>query len=93
MPYLRAASVHFNELDLRDGHEIGIQESEVPRTLLRIGDLLIVEGNGSIEQIGRAAVWDGSIDSCLHQNHIIKVRFVPSDISRCVLFWLLSTEG
>lgn len=33
-----------------------------------------VEGNGSPRQIGRAAVWDGSIDDCLHQNQPIRVR-------------------
>lgn len=33
-----------------------------------------VEGNGSPRQIGRAAVWDGSIDDCLHQNQLIRVR-------------------
>ena len=41
---------------------------------LQRGDLLVVEGNGSVDQIGRAAMWDGSIDDCVHQNHLIRVR-------------------
>ncbi len=93
LPYLRVANVYFNRLELSDVQDIGIQESELARTLLKKGDLLVVEGNGSIEQIGRVAVWDGSIEPCVHQNHIIKVRFSPTDISRYILFWLLSTEG
>lgn len=93
LSYLRVANVYSNELDLSDVQEIGIQESELVRVKLEKGDLLVVEGNGSIEQIGRAAVWDGSIEPCVHQNHIIKVRFAPTEISRYVLFWLLSTEG
>ena len=40
----------------------------------------MVEGNGSAAQIGRAALWDGSIDDCVHQNHLIRVR--PLD---CIL--------
>jgi type I restriction enzyme S subunit len=60
---------------------------------LESGDLLVVEGNGSIEQIGRVALWDGSIEDCLHQNHIIKVRFAPVGIGQWVLTWLLSPRG
>lgn len=52
-------------------------DGELERFELRTGDLLVVEGNGSPDQIGRAAVWDGSIPHCVHQNHLIRVR--PSD--------------
>lgn len=45
---------------------------------LRAGDLLVVEGNGSASQIGRAAIWDGTIEDCVHQNHLIRVR--PLDV-------------
>src|SRR5690606_15023374 len=31
-------------------------------------------GNGSVDQIGRAAMWDDSIPNCVHQNHLIRVR-------------------
>src|SRR5690606_3191041 len=27
-----------------------------------------------IQQIGRSCVWDGSIEDCVHQNHLIRVR-------------------
>lgn len=37
--------------------------------------MLIVEGNGSITQIGRSAIWRGELENCVHQNHIIRVRF------------------
>ena len=32
-----------------------------------------MEGNGSEEQIGRVAIWNGEIERCLHQT-IIKAR-------------------
>jgi type I restriction enzyme, S subunit len=40
-----------------------------------------------------AALWDGSIAQCLHQNHLIKVRFSPIEISSYALLWLLSERG
>ncbi len=93
LPYLRVANVYANELALDDVSEIGVEENEIERALLKKGDLLVVEGNGSADQIGRVAIWDGSISPCLHQNHIIKVRFVPPEIAEFALCWLLSKDG
>jgi len=93
MPYLRVANVYANELRLDDISEIGVEEKEINRALLQDGDLLVVEGNGSADQIGRVAIWDDSISPCLHQNHIIKVRFEPKEVAEYVLYWLLSESG
>lgn len=93
MPYLRVANVYANELRLDQVSDIGVQQSEVARALLKKGDLLVVEGNGSLDQIGRVAVWNGAVDPCLHQNHIIKIRFSSAVISRFPLYWLLSAAG
>ncbi|WP_437940611.1 hypothetical protein [Sorangium sp. So ce341] len=93
LPYLRVANVYANELRLDDVAEIGVDESEIQRALLARGDLLVVEGNGSPDQIGRVATWDGSVARCLHQNHLIKVRFEPVSLSSWAMFWLLSPEG
>lgn len=93
LPYLRVANVYANELRLDQLDNIGVNEAEIDRVLLRTGDLLVVEGNGSIEQIGRVALWDGSIEPCVHQNHIIKVRFDPVVLASWVLTWLLSPGG
>ena len=73
-PFLRVANVAAGGLDLSDVHEIELFEGELDRLRLEQGDLLVVEGNGSASQIGRAAVWDGSIKDCVHQNHLIRVR-------------------
>lgn len=93
VPYLRVANVQKGRLDLTDVANIGIRPEELPRVLLKPGDLLIVEGNGSLDQIGRCAVWTGDIEDCAHQNHIIKVRFGQDDLSRWVLHWLTSAGG
>ena len=93
VPYLRVANVHANELLLDDISYIGIKESEKPRTLLQENDLLIVEGNGSIEHIGRVALWTGEIHPCYHQNHLIKARIFEMVEPKYILYFLLSATG
>ena len=93
MPYLRVANVYYNELDLSEIKYIGVTENEVERTLLRNDDLLFVEGNGSKEQIGRVAIWDGRVENCLHQNHLIKGRPVSGMLPQYALYYLISRYG
>lgn len=73
-PFLRVANVTSSGLDLADVHRVELFGDELTRLRLEPGDLLVVEGNGSASQIGRAARWDGSIEDCVHQNHLIRVR-------------------
>lgn len=74
VPFLRVANVGRGTLDLDDVHLIEVFDGELARYGLRAGDLLVVEGNGSADQIGRAALWPGAIEPCVHQNHLIRVR-------------------
>ena len=76
-PFLRVANVGRGQLNLTEVHEIELFEGEIDRFRLKQGDLLVVEGNGSVKQIGRASLWGGEIDDCVHQNHLIRVR--PGD--------------
>lgn len=93
LPYLRVANVYANELRLDEIEEIGVEDNELEKLLVQKGDLLIVEGNGSPDQIGRLAIWDGSISPCVHQNHLIKVRLPVECLPKWVVSWLLSPEG
>ncbi|MPZ20583.1 MAG: restriction endonuclease subunit S [Luteitalea sp.] len=72
-PYLRVANVQHGRLDLTDVKSIDVPASEVTRTTLRPGDVLMTEG-GDIDKLGRGCVWRGEIPGCLHQNHIFAVR-------------------
>ncbi|BDT86559.1 hypothetical protein GV791_13160 [Nocardia cyriacigeorgica] len=74
VPYLRVANVHRGGLDLSEIKQMNVTDRELERTALRKGDLLVVEGHGNPSEIGRVAVWDGSITTCTHQNHLIRVR-------------------
>lgn len=73
-PFLRVANVARAELRLEDVHEIELLPGELERLALQRGDVLIVEGNGSLTEIGRCALWDGSIENTVHQNHLIRAR-------------------
>lgn len=73
-PYLRVANVRRGQLDLSEIKYINVPDSEMLRLRLEPGDVLFVEGNGSREELGRAAIWGGEIPDCVHQNHIIKAR-------------------
>jgi len=93
LPYLRVANVYANRLELTDLQEIGVTDSEVEKLLLEKDDLLVVEGNGSRDQVGRIALWDGSVDPCVHQNHVIKVRLGDPKVAPWALYWFLSPSG
>jgi type I restriction enzyme S subunit len=77
VPYLRVANVHRGRLDLSEIKRLPVTEQELRRTRLRPGDILVVEGHGNPKEIGRSAIWDGSVDPCVHQNHLIRVRVTP----------------
>ncbi|MBI3986141.1 MAG: hypothetical protein HY343_04440 [Lentisphaerae bacterium] len=73
-PYLRVANVQRGYLDLREIKTINVPDEQMGVYRLEDSDILFVEGNGSRKELGRVAVWDGSIPDCVHQNHIIKAR-------------------
>jgi len=75
--YLRVANVSRGNIDLSEVKSIGVSAAEVERTHLKIGDILIVEGHGNINELGRAARWADPGRSITHQNHLIRVRAIP----------------
>jgi type I restriction enzyme S subunit len=74
LPYLRVANVFRDRLDLAEIKYIRVTSAEHQRAILRAGDVLIVEGHGNPQELGRAAVWSSEIADCTHQNHLIRVR-------------------
>lgn len=73
-PYLRVANVYRSRLELSEVKTLRLTAAEFERTKLSTGDVLIVEGHGNINEIGRSAIWDGTVPNCVHQNHLIRVR-------------------
>jgi type I restriction enzyme, S subunit len=66
LPYLRVANVYRDFLNLSEIKTIKVTKTEAERVRLEKGDILVVEGHGNPTEIGRSAVWDGSIENCLH---------------------------
>ena len=92
-PYLGVGNVYRGRIDLTTVKEFELQDGELERWCLEVGDLLIIEGNGSLSEIGRCAVWNGEIESCVHQNHVIRCRPLALQISPFVLQFLNSPVG
>lgn len=92
-PMLRVANVYQNRLELDDVHQTGVSSGELERVTLRDKDILVVEGNGSKDQIGRMAVWHCEIADAVHQNHLIKVRMIEPAIVAFAMKWFQSPQG
>ena len=74
-PYLTVAHVQRNHIDISSPTRFfEVSPDELSRWKLEIGDLLIIEGNGSADQIGRTALYRGELGVCVHQNHVIRAR-------------------
>lgn len=73
LPYLRVANVQDGYVDLSDLQTISVSRGQIERYSLRKGDVLMTEG-GDFDKLGRGDVWDGSVEPCLHQNHVFAVR-------------------
>ncbi|GAB1390304.1 MAG: hypothetical protein AMXMBFR78_25650 [Rubrivivax sp.] len=89
LPYMRVANVKDGYLDLAEVKTIEIKRTEVDKRLIQPGDLLMTEG-GDPDKLGRAALWLGEIERCVHQNHVFKVR---SDRSRVLPTFLRALAG
>lgn len=75
IPYITVAHVQRNRIDKSvPPRFFEVSPAELERWRLKNGDLLIIEGNGSAEQIGRVALFRGEIENCVHQNHVIRAR-------------------
>lgn len=80
LPYLRVANVKRGEVDLSIVKEVIIPEADIERYALRENDLLMTEG-GDWDKVGRAAIWQGQIPICLHQNHVFRARMRSNELS------------
>ena len=73
-PYLGVQNVQRGYLALDNVENFEATISEFERLRLQNGDLLVIEGNGSLKEIGRCAIWQEQLTYCIHQNHIIRLR-------------------
>jgi type I restriction enzyme S subunit len=93
MPYLRVANVMRGSLNLDEIKTIGCTSEDIARFSLESGDVLVVEGHASVDEIGRSALWRSEIEECLHQNHILRVRCSNKLIPHYLVAYLNSSRG
>ncbi|SBW19229.1 hypothetical protein FDG2_1079 [Candidatus Protofrankia californiensis] len=91
-PYLRVANVQRGALDLSEVKDVGVTDKEIKSKGLKPGDILVVEGHASVDEIGRAALWD-SDESPLFQNHLFRVRTNGEYRPRFLLEWINGEIG
>ncbi len=92
-PYLTVRNVQRGFLDLTSVERFEVTPSELERLRLRRGDILVVEGNGSPDHIGRNAVFDLDGEEWVHQNHVIRVRLSERATHEFVSKFLNSPAG
>ncbi len=73
-PYLRAANITEEGLDLSDVQEIDFPPREREIYSLHQGDLVVSEASGSPDQVGKPAVWKNDLPLCCFQNTVIRLR-------------------
>lgn len=94
IPYLAVANVYRDRIDFSDIRYFEVTPEEVEKLKLQDKDILIVEGNGSGNEIGRCAMWHNELPLCVHQNHIIRMRNEMADVlPEYVLYYLNSETG
>ena len=94
VPYLTVANVYRGRIDLSDIRYFEVTSKEIEKLKLQDKDILIVEGNGSGNEIGRCAMWHNELPLCIHQNHIIRMRRKTADIlPEYALHYLNSEAG
>lgn len=74
MPYLRVANVYEGRIDYRDVNRMGFTDTEKVVYSLRSGDILLNEGQESLTNVGRSAIFSGEPHSICFQNTLIRFR-------------------
>lgn len=86
-PFLRTSNVLWDEIDLSSVDEMAIPDRELRAKLLRWGDLLVCEGG----EIGRAAIWNGAVETMSFQNHLHRLRPIVEEVEpRFYVYFLQS---
>lgn len=74
-PYLRVGNLGTWRLNLEDVQEMDFDDAQLVKYRLKPGDILITEGDiVSPLNVGRSAIFNGEVDNCCFQNHLIRFR-------------------
>ncbi|MFE1913949.1 restriction endonuclease subunit S domain-containing protein [Streptomyces anandii] len=74
VPYLRVANVFEGRIDYSDVKSMGFTDTEKRIYGLRDGDILLNEGQESLANVGRSAIYRGESEAFCFQNTLIRFR-------------------
>jgi type I restriction enzyme S subunit len=92
VPYLRVANVQRGRLDLSTVTTIRVPEAKARSLALRSGDVLLNEG-GDRDKLARGWVWEGQIEHCIHQNHVLRARVTDARLDPYFLSMTANSFG
>lgn len=92
-PYLRVANVQRGNINIDELERFELEPHELAFWSLEKNDILIVEGNGSADEIGRCAIWLAPLEKCVYQNHLIRVRGIMEGYQEFIALYLNSPSG
>ena len=72
LPYIRAANVTWDGLDLLSVKRMGFPNPD--RYRLQVGDVLLAEASGSANEVGKPSIWNGEIPGACYQKTLIRIR-------------------
>lgn len=78
-PYVRAANIKWDGLDLSDVKRMGFPNPE--RYTLRSGDVLLTEASGSPSEVGKPVIWRGEIETCCYQKTVLRARPLTEEVA------------
>ncbi len=90
-PFLTVRNVQRGYLDLSNVERFEVTPVELEKLRLVSDDLLIVEGNGSLDHIGRNALFNDDGQEWIHQNHVIRVRLDQGLANPKFISWFLNS--
>jgi len=90
-PYLGNRAVQWDRIDIVDLPTVPMSSSDLDKFRLRKGDLLVCEGG----EVGRAAIWNGSLEECYYQKALHRLRPLREFDARLMvaILWQWSTRG
>lgn len=94
VPVLRIPNVQQGAISLQDLKSASFSPAEQAKLSLKMGDVLIIRSNGSLDLVGRAAVVDSPAVGMLFAGYLIRLR-LDSDMLRpsYLQTWLRSLDA
>ncbi len=84
--YLRNKNVQWGRIETEDLLRMDFNDREAVKFQLRKGDLMVCEGG----EVGRAALWDGSIVDCYYQKALHRLRPKTDQITNeFMVHWMM----